>query len=130
MAGPVGGVLLDRGEDRLFVGGVARVGVRAEIDSGRRGGLPSDERAHLKDLGRENRELRGANVSGSRWSACNLSDQSGAHHGELCGRAVGAASVSAGFLNPFAPRTRVRFRATPRFSPSVPRARCCSTAER
>jgi transposase len=34
---------------------------RAEIDSGRRGGLASDERAHLKDLERENRELRRAN---------------------------------------------------------------------
>ena len=34
---------------------------RAEIDSGRRDGLTSDERAHLKDLERENRELRRAN---------------------------------------------------------------------
>ena len=34
---------------------------RAEVDSGRRGGLTSDERARMKDLERENRELRRAN---------------------------------------------------------------------
>ena len=34
---------------------------RAEIDSGRRGGLTSDERAQLANLERENRELRRAN---------------------------------------------------------------------
>jgi transposase len=34
---------------------------RAEVDSGRRGGLTSDERARLKDLEREVRELRRAN---------------------------------------------------------------------
>jgi transposase len=34
---------------------------RAEIDSGRRGGLTTDERARMKDLERENRELRRAN---------------------------------------------------------------------
>jgi transposase len=34
---------------------------RVEIDSGHRGGLTSDERAHLKELERENRELRRAN---------------------------------------------------------------------
>ena len=34
---------------------------QSEIDSGRRGGLTSDERAQLKDLERENRELRRAN---------------------------------------------------------------------
>ncbi len=34
---------------------------QSAVDSGRRGGLTSDERAQLKDLARENRELRRAN---------------------------------------------------------------------
>jgi transposase-like protein len=34
---------------------------QAEVDSGRRGGLTSDERARTKDLEREVRELRRAN---------------------------------------------------------------------
>src|SRR5215510_6937059 len=34
---------------------------RSEIDSGRRPGLTSDERARMKELERENRELRCAN---------------------------------------------------------------------
>ena len=34
---------------------------RAEIDSGRQAGITSDERARVKDLERENRELRRAN---------------------------------------------------------------------
>jgi transposase len=34
---------------------------RAEVDSGRRAGVTSEERARMKDLERENRELRRAN---------------------------------------------------------------------
>ncbi len=34
---------------------------RSEIDSGRRAGVTSDEQARIKDLERENRELRRAN---------------------------------------------------------------------
>jgi transposase len=34
---------------------------RAETDAGQRPGLTSDERARMKELGRENRELRRAN---------------------------------------------------------------------
>ena len=34
---------------------------RIEIDTGQHGGLMSDERAHIKELERENRELRRAN---------------------------------------------------------------------
>jgi len=34
---------------------------RTEIDSGRRGGITSEEHARIKDLERENRELRRAN---------------------------------------------------------------------
>jgi len=34
---------------------------RSEIDSGRRGGLTSDERARFKEMERENRELRRVN---------------------------------------------------------------------
>ena len=34
---------------------------RSDIDSGRRGGLTSDERARFKEMERENRELRRVN---------------------------------------------------------------------
>ena len=34
---------------------------RTEVDSGRRGGITSEEQARVKDLERENRELRRAN---------------------------------------------------------------------
>lgn len=34
---------------------------QVEIDTGRRGGLTSDERARMKEMGREIRELRRAN---------------------------------------------------------------------
>ena len=42
---------------------------RFEIDSGRRGGLSSDERAQMKELEREVRELRRANESLRKASA-------------------------------------------------------------
>ena len=34
---------------------------RSEVDTGRRGGVTSDERVRMKDLEKENRELRRAN---------------------------------------------------------------------
>ena len=38
---------------------------RAQTDGGRRHGLTTDERARMKALERENKELRRANVTGS-----------------------------------------------------------------
>ena len=52
----------DRVEDRLYVGDVAELGAAClEGDEGRRAGVTSDERPRLKELERENRELRRAN---------------------------------------------------------------------
>jgi len=52
---------LDCGEDRLLGGDASEWVRQTEIDTGRRGGLTSDERARMKELERENRELRRAN---------------------------------------------------------------------
>jgi transposase-like protein len=43
---------------------------QSEIDAGRRGGLTSDERARVKELEREVRELRRANEILKKASAC------------------------------------------------------------
>ncbi len=52
---------------------------QTEVDSGRRGGLTSDEQARIKDLERENRELRRANEilrkTGVRRPTCDHQDQ-------------------------------------------------------
>src|SRR5437016_4126812 len=52
---------LDRREDRLHAGDVAQLGKAGERDAGMRPGLTTDERARLKQLERENFELRRAN---------------------------------------------------------------------
>ena len=57
----MGGDRVDCGEDRLHGGDAAELGRQAERDTGQRAGLTSDERARLKALERENRELRQAN---------------------------------------------------------------------
>jgi transposase len=58
----VGGDLLDRAQVRRLLRDAAQSGVRrAEVDGGARPGLASEERQRLKQLERENRELRRAN---------------------------------------------------------------------
>ena len=54
-----GGV--DRGEDRLRAADAARVVEKAEVDGGKRAGVPTEVADKLKALERENRELRQAN---------------------------------------------------------------------
>ena len=52
----------DRREDRLRVPQTLHEWVKkAEVDSGKRGGVPTDTADKLKALERENRELRQAN---------------------------------------------------------------------
>jgi len=63
----MGGDHVDRGEDRLHGRDAAQLGEaiaegrQEERDAGQRGGLTTDERARLKALERENRELRQGN---------------------------------------------------------------------
>lgn len=52
---------VDRGKDRLHSGDAAKVVRQLERDSGKRAGLTTDDRQRLKDLERENRELKRAN---------------------------------------------------------------------
>ncbi len=52
---------VDRIEDRLHGRDAAQLVRQAERDAGQRAGLSSDERAQLKALERENRELGQAN---------------------------------------------------------------------
>jgi transposase len=52
---------IDRGKDRLHGETLRHWVVQAERDAGALAGLTSDERAKLKALERENRELRQAN---------------------------------------------------------------------
>ena len=49
------------GEARADTGNGSQMGARVEVDEGRRPGVSTDERERLKELERENRELRRAN---------------------------------------------------------------------
>jgi transposase len=57
----VGGDHLDRRQDRHDAGDPSQVGRQAERDGGRRPGLSTEERERLKNLEKENKELRRAN---------------------------------------------------------------------
>ena len=58
----LGGDHFDRGQDRLHGADANEWVKKAEVDSGVRAGVPTDDgRAKLKALERENRELRQAN---------------------------------------------------------------------
>ena len=49
------------GQDRLHGADASGLGQEAEVDSGKRAGVPADIAEKLKALERENRELRQAN---------------------------------------------------------------------
>jgi transposase len=68
---------------------------RAEVDDGRRPGVTSDERVRLKELERENRELRRANEILKSASVLSTRQRNA------------ASSVSAGVLKPSVSRGRV-----------------------
>ena len=57
----MGGDRLDCEQDRLHRGDLAEMGSAGERDQGKRSGLSSSERDRLKELERENRELKRAN---------------------------------------------------------------------
>ena len=58
--------MLDCGQDRLYGTNADEWVKKAELDNGRRAGVPTDFAAKLKALERENRELRQANEIHSR----------------------------------------------------------------